>query len=115
MDETPLTPLQQSARDTGRRFFSAPEPIYTALCLQIDERRGFPAGEGTAAVTERGLPLPENCLVTDTGDILISSETWRILPADEEMLVAAIASNMINEHTLAEYEALSPAPAPFPA
>lgn len=103
MNREPLTPLQQSAATTGRRFFRLSEEVYAVLCSEIDQRRGFPAGEGTRAPTIRGLPLPEKCKRAENGDVLISVETWRIESADEEMLDSAKEVNLVTELTWEEF------------
>jgi hypothetical protein len=100
-----LTPLQQSAAETGRRFFRTSEQVYAMLCADIDHRRGFPAPSGD---TLRSLPLPEDTIRDATGMVLVSVETWRIEEADNLMLAATIAAGHGEELTAAEYEAAKP-------
>jgi hypothetical protein len=96
----PLTPLQESAARTGRRFWRVlTDEGYLMLCGQIDERHGFPAGVGTQAVTLQGLPPIEQAQRSIDGEILVSLETWRILPADEVMAQQAEAAGMVVEIT----------------
>lgn len=91
-----LSPLQQSAADTGRRFFAAPEAVYRALCAQIDALGGYPVGVGSTAVTERALPEIMKSTLRDAQDrILVSVETWRITPAHDQMIAGAIQAGQI--------------------
>lgn len=105
MDEE-LTPIQQSITETGRRFFRLNEDTYVILCAEIDERRGFPSPTGD---TIRSLALPEEATRVHEGDdILVSVETWRILPEDEEMLAPALEIGQVIELTYSEYNDLLP-------
>lgn len=110
MDTAPLTPLQQSAADTGRRYFAAPPAVYAALSTAIDDARGYPQGDGTAAVTERGLPLPESLPAAPDGRLLISVETWRVTEGDEAMIAPAIQAGHLTELTAADFAKLMPVP-----
>lgn len=110
----PLTPLQESAARTGRRYFRAPVSVYAALCEQIDARRGFPAGVGTEAVTKRAFPRPSRATKAEDGDILISVETWRFTTEDGEMVAQAIEGGLLAELTDEEYSEVSPKPKPLP-
>lgn len=104
----PLTPLEQSAATTGRRYFAAPVPVYDALCSQIDQARGYPQGTGTAAITDRGLPNAVDLPTDPSGRVLISVETWRITALDSVMLVGAITAGHITELLATEFRSLQP-------
>ncbi len=110
----PLTPLESSAANTGRRHFACSEPVYNALCQQIDAAREFPAGVGTAAPTVRSLPLPAGLPTDAQGRVLISVELWRMTPGDDALLGPAIAAGYVIELTAAEYAAALPPSEPFP-
>lgn len=105
----PLTLLEQSAADTGRRFFAVSAQVYAALTNAIDSARNYPQGEGTAAVTDRGLPLPENLTVAIDGRLLISVETWRVTAADKQMIAPALLAGHLTELTNMQYAELLPA------
>lgn len=113
MNSEPLTPLEQSAATTGRRYFVTAGVVYDALCQQIDANRGFPAGVGTKAATLRGLPPADKLPVDGQGRVLVNIDQWRITPDDEGMLAPAIAAGHVSELTAAEYASLLPTPVSF--
>jgi hypothetical protein len=101
----PLTPLQQSARDTGRRFFAASEAVYSALCAQINALGGYPVGAGSTAVTEHALPEITNTTPrTEDGRILVSVETWRITESHAQLLNGAIQAGQVAELLHSEFQ-----------
>lgn len=114
MNDEPLTPLQQSAASTGRRYFACSPAVYSALCQQIDAAREYPQGAGTPAVTVRGLPTADSLPFDVSGRVLISVECWRITPGDDAMLAPAIAAQQVAELTSVEYALLIPESEPVP-
>lgn len=111
--DTALTPLQQSAADTGRRYFAAPPAVYAALSAAIDDARGYPQGADSKAVTERGLPLPDQLPAAADGRLLISVETWRVTAGDEAMIAPAIKAGHLAELTAGDFAKLMPEPQPL--
>lgn len=99
MPDAPLTPLQDSAARTGRRYFACLLPVYQALTAAIDESRGYPIG-----TTIRGLPEAKDCQKDSDGRVLISVETARITKEDNEMLAPVMQLGYVIEYTKEEYE-----------
>lgn len=104
IDAAPLTPLQDSAARTGRRYFACLLPVYQALTAAIDESRGYPIG-----TTVRGLPEADSLPKDPAGRVLISVETTRMTDADNAMLAPVIAAGQVEELTAAAFTALLPA------
>jgi hypothetical protein len=108
MDEaTPLTPLQLSRSQTGRRFYHCNPVAYQSISDSIDASRNFPDGIDTEAPTLRALP-PEDSLVKSTKDwFLLSIETNRFVSTDDALLSNAISSGHLKELTEEESKALT--------
>lgn len=94
----PYTPAQLAASlaASGRRAFRATPEVYEAFSDLIDSTQGYPKGEGTRAVTTRGLPPIEELTVVN-GKVTVSVEVWRISPTLETLLQSAIDNNQIEE------------------
>ncbi|MBK1835014.1 hypothetical protein [Roseibacillus ishigakijimensis] len=107
-EELELTPLEASLAATGLRFFAVSPEAYPALCAQIDESRGYPHGEGTSAVTVRGLPLPEDLATANDGSgrLLISIDGWRFTAADDVLVADAIEAGAVVELIHEDWEAM---------
>jgi hypothetical protein len=114
MEDTPLTPIEESRSKTGRRNYAVNPATYSVMASGVDAIRGYPHGEGTKAQTLRGLSPVDSLPVANdgSGDVLVSLETWRFVDADDQMLAPAIAAGLVTELTAEEYQALKPQPEP---
>jgi hypothetical protein len=110
--EQPLTPVEKSRADTGRRYFAVEPDTYIAMSQGVDQIRNYPKGINTIAQTLTGL-IPIEKLETandDSGFVLTSLEVSRFTEADEAMMADPIALGLIIEMTKTEFDALKPLP-----
>ena len=104
-DDTPLTPIEESRASTGKRFFKAPEAVYSAMTAQIDEARGYPH-----AVTQRALPTVEDAIRATDNDCLVGVDISRMSELETQFVDDAIEAGNVDEITGEEYFNLQPDP-----
>lgn len=111
-DETqaPLTPLEQSRADTGRRYFAVHPNVYLGLAEGVNQTRNFPEGMGTPAMTLTGLTPIERLKTANDGSgfVLLSLEVMRFTTADDGMIAEPVAMGLLVEKTKEEFMALQP-------
>ncbi len=111
-DETqaPLTPIEQSRAETGRRYFAVHSDVYLSLMEGVNQLRSFPRGVGTPAATLTGLtPIDRLETANDgSGFVLLSLEVSRFTVADDPMIAQPISLGLLVELTKSEFMALRP-------
>jgi len=113
-DETqaPLTPIEQSRAETGRRYFSGSPQVYLLMANEVNRTRNYPLGIGSRATTLEGLMPIERLEVANDGSgyVLLSLEAARLNEGDDVMLSQPIQAGLIVEMTKDEFMALRPVP-----
>ena len=110
-DEIPLTELEQSRADYGRRYYSIKAGFYNGLSTSLNAKKNRPTGVGTKAVTLREIPLADDCPDSADGTRkLLSYECWRLTDEEFDDIFDADHPN-IDEIVHDEWYALFPEPA----
>jgi hypothetical protein len=90
------------------RYFRSTVPVYAAVCAQLDAAYGYPNEQ---TLTKRALPLADTLHTDSEGWIYLGvlSEYCEFnLPS--ELLPQLIASGLVEEFTLAQWESKFPPP-----
>jgi len=106
LEDTPLTPIEESRAATGFRYYVVQPDVYTGLSAAVDADRGYPNKQGT---TLTGLPPVEQLAdASDGSGKLIAIDCWRFTANDDAMLEGTTG---VQELTQLEFLAIKPPPA----
>ena len=104
-EDTPLTPLEQSRADHGRRCYAIKAGFYMGLYTSLNAKKNRPTGVGTKAVTFQEIPLPDDVPDSTDGRKLLSYRTANMTDEEFDEVFNPHIPN-IKEVTWDEWQAL---------
>tara|TARA_R110000850_G_C9996151_1_gene468189 strand:- start:17817 stop:18161 length:345 start_codon:yes stop_codon:yes gene_type:complete len=109
-EDPPLTPIEQSRADTGRRHYTCKNGFYAGLSTSLNARFGWPKGVGQKATTLQELPDAADAQPSIDGTLILISYPWRRLTDAEFDFYFNDQNPNIIELTKADWTALKPPP-----